>query len=48
MPAHVVVGTQWGDEAKAKIVDFLAEDIDAVVRLAAVLDDTEEASAPSE
>lgn len=32
MPAHVVVGTQWGDEAKAKVVDFLAEDIDAVAR----------------
>ncbi len=32
MPAHVVVGTQWGDEAKAKVVDFLAENIDAVVR----------------
>lgn len=32
MPAHVVVGTQWGDEAKAKVVDFLAEDADAVVR----------------
>jgi adenylosuccinate synthase len=32
MPAHVVVGTQWGDEAKAKIVDFLAEDVAAVVR----------------
>ncbi|GAB4336365.1 MAG: adenylosuccinate synthase [Candidatus Abyssubacteria bacterium] len=32
MPAHVVVGTQWGDEAKAKVVDFLAENADAVVR----------------
>jgi len=32
MPAHVVVGTQWGDEAKAKVVDYLAEHIDAVVR----------------
>ena len=32
MPAHVVVGTQWGDEAKAKIVDFLAGGVDAVVR----------------
>jgi adenylosuccinate synthase len=32
MPAHVVVGTQWGDEAKAKVVDFLAESADAVVR----------------
>lgn len=32
MPAHVVVGTQWGDEAKAKVVDFLADGADAVVR----------------
>jgi len=32
MPAHVVVGTQWGDEAKAKVVDYLADGIDAVVR----------------
>ncbi len=32
MPAHVVVGTQWGDEAKAKVVDYLAENVDAVVR----------------
>ncbi len=32
MPAHVVVGTQWGDEAKAKVVDFLAESAAAVVR----------------
>ncbi len=32
MPAHVVVGTQWGDEAKAKVVDYLAENIDAVAR----------------
>ena len=32
MPAHVVVGTQWGDEAKAKVVDYLAENIDAVIR----------------
>ncbi|UCC91215.1 MAG: adenylosuccinate synthase [Candidatus Aenigmatarchaeota archaeon] len=28
----VVVGTQWGDEGKGKIVDFLAEDADLVVR----------------
>jgi adenylosuccinate synthase len=28
----VVVGTQWGDEGKGKIVDFLAEDTDLVVR----------------
>ena len=32
MPAYVVVGTQWGDEAKAKVVDFLADGVDAVVR----------------
>lgn len=28
----VVVGTQWGDEGKGKIVDMLAEDVDLVVR----------------
>ncbi len=28
----VVVGTQWGDEGKGKIVDFLAENADIVVR----------------
>jgi len=32
MPATVVVGTQWGDEGKGKIVDFLAERSDVVVR----------------
>lgn len=32
MPARVVVGTQWGDEAKAKVVDFLAENIEVVSR----------------
>jgi adenylosuccinate synthase len=32
MPAHVVVGTQWGDEAKARVVDCLAEHADAVIR----------------
>ncbi|RUM87706.1 MAG: hypothetical protein DSZ24_05575, partial [Thermodesulfatator sp.] len=25
MPSVVVVGTQWGDEGKGKIVDLLAE-----------------------
>lgn len=30
--AAVVVGTQWGDEGKGKIVDFLSEDADVVVR----------------
>jgi len=28
----VVVGTQWGDEGKGKVVDLLAEDADVVVR----------------
>jgi adenylosuccinate synthase len=32
MPALVVVGTQWGDEGKGKIVDLLSERSDGVVR----------------
>ncbi len=32
MPGYVVVGTQWGDEGKGKIVDVLAKDVDMVVR----------------
>jgi adenylosuccinate synthase len=32
MPGIVVVGAQWGDEGKGKIVDLLAERADAVVR----------------
>lgn len=28
----VVVGAQWGDEGKGKIIDLLSEDVDAVVR----------------
>lgn len=32
MPNLVVVGTQWGDEGKGKIVDILARDADVVVR----------------
>jgi adenylosuccinate synthase len=32
MSAIVVIGTQWGDEGKGKIVDFLAEQADVVVR----------------
>ena len=32
MPSVVVVGAQWGDEAKAKVVDLLSEDADMVVR----------------
>ena len=32
VPASVVVGTQWGDEGKGKIVDILSERADVVVR----------------
>ena len=32
MPARVIFGVQWGDEGKGKIVDFLAEKADWVVR----------------
>src|SRR5467141_3611959 len=32
MPAAVVIGTQFGDEGKGKIIDFMADDADAVVR----------------
>ena len=32
MPVTVVVGTQWGDEGKAKIIDLLAKDHSHVVR----------------
>ncbi len=32
MPATVIVGTQWGDEGKGKIVDILSERADVVVR----------------
>ena len=32
MPGTVVVGTQWGDEGKAKVVDLLSQSADVVVR----------------
>ena len=32
MPAIVVLGTQWGDEGKGKIVDYLAQKAETVVR----------------
>ncbi len=32
MPNRVVVGAQWGDEGKAKIVDFLTHEADLVIR----------------
>ncbi len=34
MPAVVVVGAQWGDEGKGKVVDLYARHADAVVRYA--------------
>lgn len=32
MPAKVVVGVQWGDEGKGKIIDILASQADVVIR----------------
>lgn len=32
MPARCVLGAQWGDEGKGKIIDLLARDADLVVR----------------
>jgi len=34
VPATVVVGSQWGDEGKGRVVDLLAADCDLVVRYA--------------
>lgn len=36
MSSVVVIGAQWGDEGKGKIVDYLAQKADAVVRYLAV------------
>ena len=32
MPAYAVLGAQWGDEGKGKIIDFLASDAEVVAR----------------
>ena len=32
MPGVVIVGAQWGDEGKGKVVDLLAEKADMVIR----------------
>jgi adenylosuccinate synthase len=32
MPGQVIVGAQWGDEGKGKVVDLLAEQADMVIR----------------
>jgi adenylosuccinate synthase len=34
MPAHVIVGSQWGDEGKGRIADWLAARADIVARYA--------------
>ncbi|MDP7202189.1 MAG: adenylosuccinate synthase [Dehalococcoidia bacterium] len=34
MPAYAVIGGQWGDEGKGKIIDYLAGQMDCVVRYA--------------
>lgn len=32
MSAIIVIGSQWGDEGKGKVVDYLAEQANVVVR----------------
>jgi len=32
MPATILIGTQWGDEGKGKVTDWLANEMDMVVR----------------
>lgn len=32
MPAYAVIGGQWGDEGKGKVIDYLAGNVDYVVR----------------
>lgn len=32
MPSNVIVGLQWGDEGKGKIIDFLSKNSDYVIR----------------
>ncbi|MCC3237517.1 adenylosuccinate synthetase, partial [Pediococcus acidilactici] len=32
MTATVVIGSQWGDEGKGKIIDFLGQNADVTVR----------------
>ena len=32
MPVDILVGTQWGDEGKGKLIDVLTRDVDMVVR----------------
>ena len=32
MPNSVIIGAQWGDEGKAKVIDYLTEDSDLIIR----------------
>jgi adenylosuccinate synthase len=32
MPVHIILGAQWGDEGKGKVVDMLSENVDIVAR----------------
>ena len=32
MPNRIIIGTQWGDEGKAKVVDFLTVEADLIIR----------------
>ena len=32
MPATIVIGTQWGDEGKGRVVDYFAAKADVVAR----------------
>ena len=34
MPAYAVIGGQWGDEGKGKVIDYLAGSVNCVVRFA--------------
>ena len=34
MPAYAVIGGQWGDEGKGKVIDYLAGQVHSVVRFA--------------
>ena len=29
MPAYAVIGGQWGDEGKGKVIDYLAGNVDS-------------------
>ena len=37
MPVDILVGTQWGDEGKGKLIDVLTRDVDMVVAKANLL-----------